>query len=49
MNYDIGTQELLLVKMALEEWHYWLERKKLPFPVWTDHKNLEFIFTQPRD
>lgn len=24
-NYDIGNQELLAVKVALEEWRYWLE------------------------
>lgn len=24
-NYDIGSRELLAVKVALEEWHHWLE------------------------
>ncbi len=24
-NYDIGNRELLAVKLALEEWHHWLE------------------------
>lgn len=45
-NYDIGNQELLAVKLALEEWQHWLERAKLPFLVWTDHKNLEYISCQ---
>lgn len=34
-----------MVKLALEEWHYWLEGAKLPFLVWMDHKNLEYIST----
>ncbi|TWW58269.1 Retrovirus-related Pol polyprotein from transposon 17.6 [Takifugu flavidus] len=42
-NYDIGNRELLAVKLALEEWRHWLEGTKLPFLVWTDHKNLEYI------
>ncbi|KAF7650960.1 hypothetical protein LDENG_00118060 [Lucifuga dentata] len=40
-HYEIGNQELLAVKLALEEWRHWLERAKLPFLVWTNHKNLE--------
>ncbi|KAF7640569.1 hypothetical protein LDENG_00034530, partial [Lucifuga dentata] len=40
-NYDIGNRELLAVKLALEEWRHWLEGSKVPFLVWTDHKNLE--------
>lgn len=39
-NYDIGNRELLAMKLALEEWHHWLEGAKLPFLVWTDHTNL---------
>ena len=42
-NYDIVNRELLAVKVALEEWGYWLEGTKQPFLVWTDHKNLEYI------
>lgn len=44
-NYDIGNRELLAVKLALEEWWYWLEGTKEPFMVWTDHKNLEYLRT----
>ncbi|KAK3556977.1 hypothetical protein QTP70_022326 [Hemibagrus guttatus] len=43
MNYDIGNQELLAVKLALEEWRHWLEGAKHPFTVLTDHKNLEYL------
>ncbi len=42
-NYDIGNRELLAVKLALEEWRHWLEGSGVPFIVWTDHKNLEYI------
>ena len=42
-NYEVGNRELLAVKLALEEWRHWLEGAKLPFIVWTDHKNLEYI------
>lgn len=47
-NYDIGNRELLAVKLALEEWRHWLEGAELPFQVWTDHKNLEYIRTARR-
>ncbi|XP_029285544.1 uncharacterized protein LOC115007027, partial [Cottoperca gobio] len=47
-NYDIGNRELLAVKLALEEWRHWLEGSKVPFVVWTDHKNLEYIQTARR-
>ena len=29
-NYDVGNQELLAVKVALEEWRHWLEGAKHP-------------------
>lgn len=47
-NYDVGNRELLVVKVALEEWQNWLEGAELPFMVWTDHKNLEYIRTAKR-
>ena len=47
-NYDIGNRELLAVKLALEEWRHWLEGSSVPFLVWTDHKNLEYIRTAKR-
>ncbi len=47
-NYDIGNRELLAVKLALEEWRHWLEGLGVPFIVWTDHKNLEYIKSAKR-
>ncbi len=47
-NYDIGNRELLAVKLALEEWRHWLEGSGVPFIIWTDHKNLEYIRTAKR-
>ncbi len=47
-NYDIGNRELLAVKLALEEWRHWLEGSGVPFIVWTDHKNLEYIRSAKR-
>ncbi len=47
-NYDIGNRELLAVKLALEEWRHWLEGSGVPFIVWTDHKNLEYIRSTKR-
>ena len=44
-NFDIRNQELLAVKLALEEWRPWLEGFVTPFIVWTDHKNLSYIQT----
>ncbi|KAL0192767.1 hypothetical protein M9458_011063, partial [Cirrhinus mrigala] len=42
-NYDIGTRELLAIKLALEEWRHWLEGARHPFVVLTDHRNLEYL------
>lgn len=47
-NYDIGDQELLVVKLALEEWHHWLEGAEHPFIIWTDHKNVTYLRTTER-
>ena len=47
-NYDIGNRELLAVRLALGEWHHWLEGAAHPFLVWTDHKNLEYIRSAKR-
>ena len=45
-NYDVRKQELLAVKMELEERRHWLEEVERPFIVWTDHKNLEYLHRQ---
>ena len=47
-SYDIGNKELLAIKLALEEWRQWLEGTQVPFQVWTDHKNLEYLQTAKR-
>lgn len=36
------------MKLGLEEWRHWLEGAKLPFLVWTDYKNLEYISSAER-
>lgn len=40
---EIVNRELLAIKLALEEWHHWLEGAKHPFEVFTDHYNLEYL------
>ncbi len=47
-NYNIGNRELLAVRLALGEWHHWLEGSAQPFLVWTDHENLEYIHSAKR-
>ncbi len=42
-NYDIGNRELLAIKLALEEWRYWLEGARHLFVVNTNHWNLECL------
>ena len=44
-NYAVGNRELLAPKMALEEWHHLLKGSTVPFLVWTDHRNLEYLHT----
>jgi hypothetical protein len=47
-NYDVGDQELLTVVKALKVWRHWLEGAKHPFLIWTDHRNLEYIWAARR-
>ena len=47
-NYDVGNKELLAVHDALREWRHWLEGAKMPFTVWSDHKNLTYLRTAKR-
>lgn len=42
-RYDVGNRELLAIKVALEEWHHWLEGTDQPFMIWTEHNNLEYL------
>lgn len=47
-NYDVGNRELLAIKLVLEEWRHWLDGEEHPFVVWTDHKNLEYLWSAKR-
>jgi transposase InsO family protein len=47
-NYDVGDRELLAIRLALGEWRHWLEGASVPFIVWTDHRNLEYIRSAKR-
>ncbi len=47
-NYDVGNRELLAIRLALGEWRHWLEGASVPFIVWTDHRNLEYIHSAKR-
>ena len=42
-NYDIYNRELLVVILALEEWHQYLQGTTHPITIITDHKNLSYI------
>lgn len=37
-----------MVRLAIGEWHHWLEGVAQPFLVWTDHKNLEYYRSAKR-
>ena len=43
-----SERELLAVKLTLEEWRHWLEGTKVPFLVWTDHRNIKYIRSAKR-
>ena len=47
-NYAVGDRELLALKHALEEWRHLLESLMVPFLVWTDHRNLEYLRSAKR-
>ena len=47
-NYAVGDRELLALKLALEEGHHLLEGSTIPFLIWTDHRNLEYLQTAKR-
>ena len=42
-NYDIYNCELLVVILALEEWHQYLQGTVHPVTIITDHKNLSYV------
>ena len=42
-NYNIYNRELLVVILALEEWHQYLQGTAHPITIITDHKNFSYI------
>lgn len=38
-NYDLDDQELLAVRLALEEWWHWLVGPSQSFLAWADHRD----------
>jgi len=42
-NYKIHDKEMLAVIRCLEAWRHYLERAKLEFEIWTNHKNLQYF------
>lgn len=42
-SYDEGNNELLAVKLTMEEWRQWLEVVQHPFIIWTNHENLAYF------
>ena len=42
-NYEIHDKQILVVIRCLKVWRYYLERAKLEFEIWTDHKNLQYF------
>ena len=43
LNYPIYDKELLAIKVALEEWHHYLEGARHPFTIYTEKKILLFL------
>ena len=42
-NYEIHNKEMLAVVRYLEVQRHFLERTKIKFEIWTDHKNLKYF------
>jgi len=47
-NYKIHDKEMLAVIRCLEAWRYFLERARIKFEIWMDHKNLEYFMTNQK-
>jgi len=47
-NYKIHNKEMLAVIRCLKAWRHYLERAKLKFEIWTDHKNLQYFMTSQK-
>ncbi|KAK9395445.1 retrotransposon-derived protein PEG10 [Crotalus adamanteus] len=44
-RWAIWEKEAFAIRWALLNWRHYLEGSKVPFEVWTDHKNLEALKT----
>lgn len=44
-NWSIWDKKAAAIKLALTIWKHLLERARVPFELWTDHKNLEAFHT----
>ena len=44
VNYDIHDKEMLAIVSCIKEWRHYLEGMPR-FPIFTDHKNLEYFMT----
>jgi len=47
-NYKIHNKEMLAVIHCLEAWRHFLERARIKFEIWMDHKNLEYFMTNQK-
>jgi len=39
---------MLVVIQCLEAWRHYLEREKIEFKIWMDHKNLQYFMTSQK-
>ena len=46
-NYGTTKRELLAIVYCLQKWRHWLWGLRKPFTVYTDHRALTFLHTQP--
>lgn len=42
-NCNTGNQELLIIKLTLEEWHHWLKGSRHHFLFITNQHNIEYL------
>ena len=47
-NYKIHNKEMLAIIHCLEAWRHFLERARIKFEIWMDHKNLEYFMTNQK-
>jgi len=47
-NYEIHNKEILVVIQCLKAWRHYLEKVKMEFEIWMDHKNLQYFMTSQK-